>query len=213
MWLVLARWGGTVSGRQSAVLSHRPVQELSGHLCTAVKGLAFLEGEEEGGTPTISLAFFFLFGQSYTGKRLGILPVSVGILHISAVIMLLCMCGVCARAFVYAINKEHCPRLILGMTNTPLNPPPHLTVGKKNNKSWSRESPGQQLIVVRNLNFVDPYSMFPFSLSSSLSPPCNTQIFLILTSLPLPATCSLSYLPSFCASSSLPLFFFLIRVH
>lgn len=61
MWLVLARWGGTVSGRQSAVLSHRPVQELSGHLCTAVKGLAFLEGEEEGGTPTISLAFFFSF--------------------------------------------------------------------------------------------------------------------------------------------------------
>lgn len=71
MRLVLARWGGTISRRQPAVLSHRLARELSGHLCTAVKGLAFLEGEGEGkrrNPNNFFLSLFFFLPKLYWQK-------------------------------------------------------------------------------------------------------------------------------------------------
>lgn len=80
MWPALALWDRTVSGRQSAVLSHRSTRELAGHLCTAVTNLAFLNGWGDRKRRNLNNFFsspFSFFCQSCTGKRLGILFKSV----------------------------------------------------------------------------------------------------------------------------------------
>ena len=75
MWPALARWGRTVSGRQSAVLSRRLTRELAGHLSSAVTGLAFLEGgerrkEEPQKFLSPSLFFFFFFAKVILARDL-----------------------------------------------------------------------------------------------------------------------------------------------
>nr|KAF6313922.1 hypothetical protein mPipKuh1_008775 [Pipistrellus kuhlii] len=128
--------------------------ELAGHLmhCSHRLGRAGRRREWKRRNPNTSLSFAFFsfsFCQSYTGKRLGILSKSVLRFYTSSSNSTP-LCVVCVHA---RSRMKHRPGDDKHSSDAPTPP-----------NSWGkitgagRESRGQVLMVVLNLNSVDPYS-------------------------------------------------------